>query len=367
MAQALQIRRGLKAALPAKAALGEPLIATDTRELYVGQGLGASDGGVYKVGDVVFSDAAPAIEAEKIWIDTTNNAIYRADVTGTPKWVACSAVSTGGDTVLTDFTVYGVTQGSYSDGMVITAGTSLLDVVKGMLQTVIPASYMAPGLSLGGSAPTIVEAGTSIAPVITPSFLQRDGGAPTVYVLKKDGADVLTNTTAIAFNDIAAVLGDATVSFQAFEDYGQGPVKNDNQGNPSPAGQIAAGTAVSNVVAYTGKRGLFYGHDTVVTAPIDSAGVRALATKVLGPANGTSFTLSIPAGTTRIVFAYPDTLRDVSSVKYVELGNAEVKDTFAKTAVNVEGADGFTAIGYKIFSYVPAVPFGDAVTYQVVI
>jgi hypothetical protein len=83
--------------------------------------------------------------------------------------------------------------------------------------------------------------------------------------------------------------------------------------------------------------------------------------------NGTTFTLNITAGATSVKFAYPAALRDVSSVKYVELGNGEVKDTFILTNELVEGAVGFTSINYKVYTYIPAIPFGDAVTYSVTI
>jgi hypothetical protein len=79
---ALQLRRGIKANLPAIAVVGEPLIATDTRELYIGTGTGT-----YKVGDVVFGAVAPTVEPEKIWINTTSNEIYRAD---NGAWVKCA-------------------------------------------------------------------------------------------------------------------------------------------------------------------------------------------------------------------------------------------------------------------------------------
>lgn len=81
---ALQLRRGLKANLPASAAVGEPLIATDTRELYIGTG-----SSVYKIGDVVFSNVSPTLEADKIWVNTATNDIYRADITG-GTWVKCA-------------------------------------------------------------------------------------------------------------------------------------------------------------------------------------------------------------------------------------------------------------------------------------
>lgn len=80
---ALQLRRGLKANLPVEAAAGEPLIATDTKELYIGAGTGLP---VYKISDLIFSDVAPAIVEGKIWLNTSTNLFYRVD-TGT--WVKC--------------------------------------------------------------------------------------------------------------------------------------------------------------------------------------------------------------------------------------------------------------------------------------
>lgn len=359
MSQALQIRRGLKAALPTSAALGEPLIATDTREMFIGTGTS-----VYKIGDIIFSATQPAVVKEKVWIDTISNAIYRASDDGT-SWITIASGSVG--SVTADFQVFGVTQGIYADGNTITAGTSLEDVIKNMLQAIIPPTYSSPTLSIAGSGTLVVEAGTTVTPTITPTFTQRDGGVLTLYELRKNGTTVVSNATTQVYNDSAFVVGDLSVSYQGTSSYDQGPIKNDNQSNPYPTGRIAAGNVVSNTVSYTGRRGLFYAMDTNVAAPTDSAGVRALGLKALNPANATQFTLNIPAGTTRVVIAYPATLRDLTSVKYVELGNGEVKDTFSLATFNVEGADSFTAISYKIYSYVPAIPFGDAVTYTVTI
>ena len=356
MPQALQMRRGYKNVLPAKAALGEPLIATDTREIFIGQGITASDGNVYKLSDVVFGAIAPTVEKEKIWVNTTTNELKRASDDGTA-WISLVGSGGGGSsTVGADFQVYGVTQGTYSDGATIAAGTSLEDVVKNMLQAVIPASYSAP--TLGISSGQTVEAGTSITPTITPTWNQRDGGTSILYSLKKGGVDIFTNATAIAHADSVFILGDETVSYQATNTYNAGPIKNNNQGNPSPTGQIAAGTATSNVASYTGKRNLFYG--------INQSDPRAL-TALLGPVNSTTFTINIPSGATSVKFAYPDSLRAVSSVKYVELGNGEVKDTFTLTTELIAGAAGFTSINYKVYTYIPAIPFGDAVTYSVTI
>lgn len=356
MPQALQIKRGLKASLPAIAALGEPLIATDTRELFIGTGTS-----VYKVGDIIFSDTPPPVVPEKVWIETTTNTIYRASDDG----LTWETVASGSGTVSADFTVYGVSQGIYNDGATIPAGTSLEDVVKNMLQRIIPPSYVAPTLSL--SAGTSAEVGTSVTPTLTSGYNPHDGGTAILYTLKKDGADVYTDPAVFAFTDTPLILDVTPVLYNALITYNAGPVKNDNQGNPYPVGQILAGTANSGVASFSGYRRMFYDMDLVAAAPTLTTDIRSLGLSVNGPANGTAFTLNIPAGTRRIVFAYPATLRDVSTVKYVQLGNGEVKDTFTQTLVDVEGADGFTAISYKVYTYIAAVPFADAVTYQGVI
>jgi len=51
----------------------------------------------------------------------------------------------------------------------------------------------------------------------------------------------------------------------------------------------------------------------------------------------------------------------------VEGLNAEVKGVFTKSSVSVEGANGYTPIGYKVYRYTPAVPFQAAATYNVTI
>ena len=51
----------------------------------------------------------------------------------------------------------------------------------------------------------------------------------------------------------------------------------------------------------------------------------------------------------RIVFAYPASIRDVSSVIDVGGMNAEIKTAFTKYEVQVEGANGYTAAAYKVY------------------
>jgi hypothetical protein len=52
----------------------------------------------------------------------------------------------------------------------------------------------------------------------------------------------------------------------------------------------------------------------------------------------------------RVVFAYPSTLKDLSSVKDKNGLEAEIISGFSKSTLNVEGADGYDAIEYKVYS-----------------
>jgi hypothetical protein len=95
--------------------------------------------------------------------------------------------------------------------------------------------------------------------------------------------------------------------------------------------------------------------------------VRGLSTSSLNPGNGTAFTINIPSGATHVSFAYPASLREVSTVKYVEGLNSEVKDVFTEASINVAGANGYSPIPYRVYTMIPAEPFSEAATYNVTI
>lgn len=273
----------------------------------------------------------------------------------------------GGGITENTIEVIGVTQGGYEDGDTIPAGTDIEYIIRDMLQVQIPPTYTSPSLSLVGSGTKNVEAGTVLSPTLTPNWTQNDAGSANDYDLDKEGVEVFSNGTPIAHSPSSFTIGDENIDFQCSVSYDQGPIKNDNFGDPYPTGRINAGTINSNTVVYRGYRNLFYASDTGTAAPSASATVRGLESSSLNPSNGTSFTINIEAGTTRVVFAYPATLQDVSTVKYVELGNGEVKDTFTQTTVTVEGANGYSGVSYKVYTYTPAIPFGDTATYNVTI
>lgn len=167
---ALQLRRGAKSLLPAKAAVGEPLVATDTRELYIGMGTGAGDPGVIKLGDVVFGSTAPAVEKEKLWIDTTANTIYRASDDGA-SWVAVTSSGGGGVTINTAADLGGLTP---SDIVI-----SSQKAIKAYVDTKAPA--INTSIDMGGATPldTLISSQKAIKTYVD-TVVGNASGSPTI-------------------------------------------------------------------------------------------------------------------------------------------------------------------------------------------
>lgn len=280
--------------------------------------------------------------------------------------VGLDTALSGAGAMSVNFTVKAVSQGSYSDGNTIPAGTSLEAVIKNMLQQRVPATYASPTLSLSSAATLNPEIGTNVSASLVSNWNKGDAGDATQFRVKQDGTLVQTASGSTPANYSASFQLLTATSFTSEADYQQGTQKYDNLGDVSGT-PVAAGTRTSSALSFTPRRASFYGADTGTSAAATSASVRSIGNSVLGHANGSSFTLNIPAGSTRVTIAYPTTLRALNSVKYVEVGNSEVKDTFAESTVSVEGANGALPTNYRVYTYRPSIPFGSAATYTVTI
>lgn len=252
--------------------------------------------------------------------------------------------------------------GGAKNGATLLAGTTVESVLRTILREAVPPTYSAPTLTLNTSLTDLNrEIGSIISPTFTKSFIQNDGGVEVTRYLTKNGSQIATS---IPYTDLNYQLT-GSVAYQLFATYAQGNCKNNSLGTQDCTGRIQPGTASSNVITYNAWRRLFYG--TPVSSISTSAGVRSLANSSLNPLVGTSFVINIPGGSQRVVFAYPAVLQDPSSIKYREFGGCEVKAIFTKTIVSVEGANGYTSIDYKVFTYQPIEAFQVAANYEVTI
>lgn len=258
--------------------------------------------------------------------------------------------------------------GGLTDGAEIPVGTTLDEFIAMLTAKKIPATYSAPGVTCrvsSGTASGSYEVGSEISTTIQGTFTQNDAGALTQIEILKNGASILSQATSpITTEAQTFTLGEETVSFTAKATYAAGPVKNDNLGQPSPEGQIKAGSKTSSAVSFTGKRNLFYGTGVGAAPEASSEVVRGLANKKLGPTNGTSFNINVAVGQQYVIIAYPATLRDLTKCFYVEQ-NTDLAANFEKSTISVQGANGAAGADYKVYVYEMAIPAAAGMTLQV--
>lgn len=146
--------------------------------------------------------------------------------------------------------------------------------------------------------------------------------------------------------------------------HGDGAVAVTNLKNPSkPEIKIVAGNKVQETAAYTGYRNFFYGA-TAEKPAVDSNYVRSL-TKSNGAYSARTITINVAPGTQRVAIACIAGKAGVTKVINETALNADVTGTFVKSTVNVEGANGYTAKEYNIWTFEPAEAYGKAAVLKV--
>ena len=271
-------------------------------------------------------------------------------------------------------------------------GKSVLDVfteiLSKRLQPTITAQPSISGFNLSGAK--AVEAGTSLASAaytagnlnpgsyqygpetgVTASnwVVQRitDGG--TEQIASVDAASLSAGSDNNGGNGF--IIGDqggenvvASLKYKAIATHGAGVTANDNLGSASdPAVNIASGTKEKTTGAYTPYRNYFYGA-TTEKPTVDSAYIRGLTKSNKAYAAGT-LTINVPAGAQRVVIACIAGKTGVTKVINETAMNADVTSTFTQSSVNVEGAEGYTAVAYNVWVFEPAVPYENAATLKV--
>lgn len=252
------------------------------------------------------------------------------------------------------------TVGGLENGHVYEADTPIETILRDALVMDIPPTYEQPEVDLS-SQYTIFdyEIGTQVSPVLATVFTQNNAGALATRQLKKNGTNL---SAATPFTDSNVTLGTTPVTYQSHITYAQGACINNPLGTNDCRGRVEAGAIDSNVLTFNGLRKWFAGSPSATPATSDD--VRALAQSGLGPVEDeTQIVINVPQGATRIIFAYPATIRDAVSAEYVEWGGAEVLGNFTKTTINVKGTNNFAATSYKMYEYVPVEPFPSACTY----
>ena len=255
-----------------------------------------------------------------------------------------------------------------------TRGKSVAEALTEIFSKRLPPSITAnPAVTLTFGQAKAYEVGTTVSPTYSASLSAGSytyGPATGITATSWEISDTAGNTADTASGSFADVVvaDDTNYKITAKANYGAGAVAVDNLGSTSsPEVKIAAGSASKTSGAITGYRNSFYG-TVAEKAEVTSTIIRSLSGKSgKALANGNSFTITIPVGAVRVIFAYPATLRDVSSVKDVNGLNAEIKGAFTKSTLTVAGAGSDAGIEYKVYTTDFAEAVAKANSYTVTI
>jgi hypothetical protein len=264
----------------------------------------------------------------------------------------------------------------------------LTEILSKRLQPGSPTQPSISGFNLSGAK--AVEAGTSMAQAsytagtLNPGSYQygpETGVTASNWVVQRitnDGNEQIASVDAASLDagtdnngGAGFIIGDqggenvvSSLKYKAVATHGAGVTADDNLGDDSsPAVSIAAGTKEKTTGAYTPFRNVFYGAST--TKPtLDSAAIRALTPTGKAYAAGT-LTINVPAGAQRVAIACIAGKTGVTKVINETAMNADVTGTFTQSSVDVEGAEGYTAVAYNVWVFEPAVPYENAATLKV--
>ena len=216
-----------------------------------------------------------------------------------------------------------------------------------------------PGSYQYGPATGITATSYSVDRVADPPAMSQTGIATAASGTDNNGGAGFTIGDGSEANVVSSLAYKVTVS------YGDGAVANDNMGSPSdPEVKISAGSKTQTTAAYTPFRKYFYGATT--TKPtIDSAFIRGFLTNSTGAYSAQTLTVNVAAGSVRVCIACEATKTGVTKIINETALNADVTSTFTETSVQVEGANGYTAKEYKVWTFEPDVPYENAAVLKV--
>lgn len=264
-------------------------------------------------------------------------------------------------------TVNGVDGLGVEDGYEIPAGKSFDEIIKMLVQKAIPATYEKPTLTLSAPKAKTYEVGEIVTDTLTATFTQKDSaGMNSISITDPEGNVVVSSNTdnSIVSDELTITIKNGSLTYTANASYQAATIKQDNLGNDSPENAFAAGS-LSQTKTYKGAWRAFYGCGEGTTE-VTNDNIRALSGSVLGPVKGkTNFTISLGVGDQWAMFAFPNSLNAVPTVKYVETNDANCADNFAYSTLTVDGANGVTGVTYSAYLFTMASPAEAPMTFEV--
>jgi hypothetical protein len=233
----------------------------------------------------------------------------------------------------------GKSLGKYQNGQTIpAAGKTMDEFLEDIATETIAPTYTAPTVRMNPNTNTVVEIGTNPGTISLGNvYTQNDGGAVTTTTYSKNGAD-LGSATSNAPGQITE-----TLTYSVNVAYAQGPVKNNNLGNPDPTGQISASNVSSSSnLTYTPQAKKYWGSSTSNTLNNGTL-INNSSEFYNDPAKGT-FSISV-TGSQYVFYAYPASGADLTSIS---VGGFESINSFTKSTITINNHQGYQQ-SYKLY------------------
>ena len=216
-----------------------------------------------------------------------------------------------------------------------------------------------PSASISASAMKSYEAGTTVTPSYTASlnpgsyeFGPATGITATAWEVTFNEESKDTNSGSFSPIQVTDAMN---LQIVAKATHGDGAMPLTALEKEYADGQIKAGTKTATSGALKGYRRYFYGVDKT-SGEINSALIRGL-TGSAGAAAATTLTVNSSAGAIRSIVALPTASGlKVKQVLLTSSMNADITGNYVKNPdpIQVEGAEGYTAVDYDVYVYQPA-------------
>ena len=233
-----------------------------------------------------------------------------------------------------DITVFGIPYqiGKYTNGAIISSGTTLKTVFNNIFKRTLPPTYKTPNLDVnisGITGNTTYEYGTLfLNPTITATIQTNNGGNPEYYLYYINAYPVASNATTAttdSYNmDSFNIVG--TMTFDVRCKYGQGEILPDSDGNPYPDGRIEE-NIIAEEQSIIASRYMFYG-SKIDEVSVDNTNsiIHNFNSMFVSNLNNKQLSINnLPIGTSQVVIAFPQHQLILNSIIFKSaLGNSDI-------------------------------------------
>ena len=264
-----------------------------------------------------------------------------------------------------DYTLRGVELGDLSDGDIISSGTDIDTLLSILTKKTIAPEYKAPKLELNSSLEdSLFEAGETASFMLKSQFTQNDAGNIISHKVFRNDKEVYNKADANINLEVNSLsIPDGELKLISEVSYAEGEVKNDNFNKPYEEGRIEADSLTSLPLICRGCRKMFFESGLEEKSMTE---IREFKNSILNPQKGQEVKISMEAGDQYITFAYPSSLGEIQEIIYLQL-NDDMTSNFERTSAMVEGANGYEAAEYYVYSYSTAAPIASKMTFKVII